>query len=1786
MATTDALLAGVVAPPPSSSGSSSSGGVSGAATRVHLSDGPHHLVAIARGPCVEVLEASTLRRVATLMHGATVTAVQWQPAELPRPGDAPPKADADAAPAAADARAHAPARLATGDSEGGVVVWDVVSASVAARLEDALSAAAELSASAPQQQQQHHHHPPPPAAVVAAQRLLASVARATATATAAGPPVVGLAWVLPRPGVLAVALAPDLVLLFDAQANTVFWHAEALSLPQRALAAGVAAAGGPAAAGGGGPDAAAPPAPGGGESLTGACADPVDRRRLALCGSLGALVVLDLDDPSTGRVRVRRYRVGGGAPAAAASSSSCFSLQARFAPARDLLYVLLPRELLVFDLELGVPVASTALPAAPPPRAPGLAAAAAARQRPPPGSPAPPPALLSGAPFSHLLAVYGCGVALGSGDAGGTDFVALAHADGQLSVWRRRWGSLRYEPAQAWQLLGPPSSGAAAMVGACAAVVVAVDDGGGGGEGRRGSRQGEGGEAEPPLGLGPPRLGLVAAAAASDGRAWVWEQPRAPPSLVAGGYYGDGAPSSSSSSSAAEAPPLPLPRLVGVSHGLSSAAVAVAWHPRPLILPPPPPPPPPEDDDDSEDEEACAASAAATTNSLAPLAATVTADGALALLSVGRGAAQALEAEVIAEVSVHPPLQPAAGASAAPHGATAAAAAARPGASSSAARFLQSRALAIAGAAGIGTAGRAAGPHVVARGVRWIGSSAFVVVFSSERAAPPPPPGAGGAGAPSPPPSSAGAASAAASTATGFRNRLSLVDALGSRSALPFRVKAEPEAAPLAGVAASPSGAQLLLTFKGAPAELWAVPSAAAAATGAPAPASAAAAAPFRLRLLDLAFTAAEWVAVPADAAGGDREGRGDGGGGEAAIASADDFLSAAGPAAAAAASAPPAATAPSEEPPPPPMPEELLAFALRDGRCGVLSVRGRKVADTRPHLAPAPPPSAAPRSSGGGGGPGAAAFGAPPPPPGAEEGLLLGAAGTPPPPTSSGGGDDALLLPSVALRPGEFAATAVAAYGHVVLLGDERGVLVAWDTRTGACCAASVQGLSGAAVAAFALAPSCRSSGGAASSSSAGTLRFRAAVLSARGDTAVLEVEAAAAAPPGSGAETPPPSTADGGSGRGLPRLLAGGALPPGAAAAAAGAPALQLAWVALPQGPAGAILSAVTADGCIALLDAAPLPPPPPATANKDAAVSGRRARADAALAAARRARALRATVSRCPLPPPPPLASPALLPRAPVLLARLLMQLATPLDALDELAAQGGCGGAARGSSSSSPPPLSLLPPAVRRALASPYCRPRRSGSGFLGAALSPRPSVDGSLPPPLPEAASLGASPPSPAAGIGSASVGAEQAALAAAAAVAAVAQLRGGRLLLPGERRAYAAALRDGKTAARMAAAALTFGGDGDGGAEEARWWRLLPSTLASVAAAAEPTLWPPRLALQELRERAAWRDALPLPAAPARPAALSPAEAAAVASAASARAFCAGGGGGAGAAAVAAAADAAALVSSLSSSSSSSSSPLAPNAAAAAAAAASYASAVADADGQRERRLLDLVAVGDLQSAVAFLLSASEPEATARFYRSSVQALALGASASLAAQTQGGGGGDEGDEGAAAASSSSAATLHLQSAKLIGASAAAAGDGLLRAVLDASAGMHAEAVSALQDAGMWARAGALCARALPAGSAARARALRRWAQRGVLPSAGAAGAWRAAGLLASGGCLAEAAAALAGGGGRPDAAFAFVGACEDAGMAAGGSDGGGGGGKAAVAADFERHVLAVLQLLL
>ena len=195
-------------------------------------------------------------------RGATVTAVKWCPDR---------RAARDAKTAGASGAAGAHLRLASGDSAGGVVVWDAASGAAAARLDDA----------------------------PAAQELLDAYA-----ASARGDcGVQGLAWVLPGRGALAVVIAPALLVVWDPAGGGVLWKREL----------------------------AAPASP---ETFTSIAVDPLDRRRVVLCGDAGALVVLRLrgvgggdgggggGGGGGGEVEQQQYRVNVAQPASAASASA------------------------------------------------------------------------------------------------------------------------------------------------------------------------------------------------------------------------------------------------------------------------------------------------------------------------------------------------------------------------------------------------------------------------------------------------------------------------------------------------------------------------------------------------------------------------------------------------------------------------------------------------------------------------------------------------------------------------------------------------------------------------------------------------------------------------------------------------------------------------------------------------------------------------------------------------------------------------------------------------------------------------------------------------------------------------------------------------------------------------------------------------------------------------------------------------------------------------------------------------------------------------------------------------------------------------------------------------------------------------------------------------------------------------------------------------------------------------------------------------------------------------
>lgn len=90
--------------------------------------------------------------------------------------------------------------------------------------------------------------------------------------------------------------------------------------------------------------------------------------------------------------------------------------------------------------------------------------------------------------------------------------------------------------------------------------------------------------------------------------------------------------------------------------------------------------------------------------------------------------------------------------------------------------------------------------------------------------------------------------------------------------------------------------------------------------------------------------------------------------------------------------------------------------------------------------------------------------------------------------------------------------------------------------------------------------------------------------------------------------------------------------------------------------------------------------------------------------------------------------------------------------------------------------------------------------------------------------------------------------------------------------------------------------------------------------------------------------------------------------------------------------------------------------------------------------------------------------------------------------------------------------------------QVVSAHAASIGDNLLGVPLNCSAGLDADAVTLLQEAGMWRHAAVLTARALS--GTERAQALSHWSNH-VLRHEGSV--WRCVGILATAGCLSAAA---------------------------------------------------------
>ncbi|GIM02415.1 hypothetical protein Vretimale_7287, partial [Volvox reticuliferus] len=342
------------------------------------------LFAYGVGSSIAIVEVQELQLACLLQGGHRnhpVTSVKWCPDCHSR-----------------DLKTHGShVRLASGDAAGGVVVWSLLSGSVISRLEDHFAVRDHIRT------------------VVRGRDVPSvSVSSGGAANTGSGPgggpgggggvggvsaamgegAVAGLAWVMSSSAVLAVLLSPGLLLLWDTKGGAVLW--------KRAL-----------------------PAP---DVWHGLQVDPLDCRSLAASSSQGGLVLLTLGDPAVERVEMRTHRVAPGAGAMSSPSSSSAALYSHFCATRGLLFLLFPREIVVYDTELNTPVASRPLP-------PGCA------------------------PFSAMLGVYGSGVSAGTGDEGGCDCLYVGHVDGGLSVFVRSPGELRYQLVHSGRLTPPALRG-------------------------------------------------------------------------------------------------------------------------------------------------------------------------------------------------------------------------------------------------------------------------------------------------------------------------------------------------------------------------------------------------------------------------------------------------------------------------------------------------------------------------------------------------------------------------------------------------------------------------------------------------------------------------------------------------------------------------------------------------------------------------------------------------------------------------------------------------------------------------------------------------------------------------------------------------------------------------------------------------------------------------------------------------------------------------------------------------------------------------------------------------------------------------------------------------------------------------------------------------------------------------------------------------------------------------------------------------------------------------------
>ncbi|BDA45713.1 probable WD repeat-containing protein 11 at C-terminar half [Coccomyxa sp. Obi] len=988
----------------------------------------------------------------------------------------------------------------------------------------------------------------------------------------------------------------------------------------------------------------------------------------------------------------------------------------------------------------------------------------------------------------------------------------------------------------------------------------------------------------------------------------------------------------------------------------------------------------------------------------------------------------------------------------------------------------------------MGTVSVSLGAHKdVVRGVRWLGPSARVVSFSSEK------------------------------TQHGYRNTLLITD-VRSRASLPFR-EVGPEAAPMLGIRASPSGRYLLILLRGAPSEIWALGGNTK---------------PTRIRVLDLPFTAVEWV-LPGDltswhSAGSDswmvwersplaRERSLMGYWDEAN----DAQIAAAAHGATHEPSAGDAGAHPGHEgahaasaaPNDINGPEERLAFALSDGRVGVLAVKGRKVTDTKPKR-----PSWGLMSS-------------------SSEGV----------------------------------ATAIAAWGHLVIMGDTEGSLNRWDTQTGRISA--VQTTQGP-VRRIHFAPPAAEELTRGSSNVSSLGNARVSVLFANGTFGIWELDAR-------------------------------NDLKPGAVSVAASArlgKVIDLAWVPLPSPIGGGSVVVVAGeDGSLACVDA---------TQTVEQRSPKRR------LAAFKNLVGGRWPFPQGGLSPQSALGSSLLLPRPWAALLRLLLQQKVPVRTLRKLA-----GPVVPEEEASLEDVIWACLPKIAKDiwLQSPHRMYsaeaeelsllaggrdiHRSGSDELGiaqfaSAMSvPQNGVWSARFNTFPMAASLPVTAPQPIrtsdgssaepwsitqidatkskkatslkdrirAGALAKTVGwgakAEEPVPAPAAAAAAPEESEqqplapqkqyaanigsvvraltrsraNGQLLHEPEWQAYEEAIASGSTAARMAVVAAVAGSQ-----EEARFWRGLPATLSLLKSMLPPALkarlnsMPPQpSALENGILSAFGNGSLPLAASiDASPFA---------AKLSTMRDGGSGSGGGPELTSRSTSLRAYGAIKQAEEPTDLAQSVLW-----------SPAKELAEARERmtwhelmsrrnienseilQERRVIEYVAVGDFQTAVGFLL-ASTPERSIRYYRDALCTLALAAASSQPHVAV-----------AAGNHETVSRTLHIQAAKVVAAHAASIGDALLGVPLLCSAGLPQEGVAALQEAGLWRYAATLTAHTLKGDE--RSAALDRWAAH-VHQTEG--NVWQALGIMVAGGALRNAALLL-----RelrmPDAAAAFCAACKEAGF--------------------------------